>query len=225
MKKNLIIYTISLMLILASVIAISFAWFTNNKEAEADGNDIAVGDIDGTYSIEAYIDEKWTTPEEILFEEIFPGDTMYFRLKIEAKNAFVMEYQLEGISMSINGITYKDGGIYFSDEKIYDVVDNKVSVTINDEEIDLYTISDDTINLNTNYTLDKVLKLYNLGVSAEPIISKSGDELDLGTKVENVSIAKGECYYYFAIDYPEGSNDNYYQFQRIKIDHIKINEA
>lgn len=231
MKKNFIIYSISLIIILASVIVISFAWFTSNKDAKSNAPDVMVGDFDGKYSLEAYINDSWQTPDEILYEEIFPGDTMYFRFKIEANKDLSFSYKLEDITVGINDITYKDNGIYYEGQKIYDVLDNSVSVTLEDQDntsVVLYTISDDgNININKDYTIDKALTLYNIGVSESEITEieedMTGNSLD--TKVEAVSISKGTNYYYFAISYPETLNDNLYQFQKIKIDHIRITEA
>lgn len=231
MKKNFIIYSISLIIILASVIVISFAWFTSNKDAKSNAPDVMVGDFDGKYSLEAYINDSWQTPDEILYEEIFPGDTMYFRFKIEANSDLSFSYRLEDITVEINDITYQDNGIYYQNQKIYDVLDNSVSVTLEDENntsVVLYTISDDgNINISEGYTIDNALKLYNLGISESEIESipenTTGEAID--TKVEAGSISKGTNYYYFAISYPETLNDNLYQFQKIKIDHIRITEA
>lgn len=227
MRQKIFIF-ISFICVLVSLVSLSFAWFSKNESASANHDGINTDDISATVSLEAYMNNTWDSTNDIIFEDIFPSDTLYFRFKIETEKSVNLTYLCEGITTSIYGLSLNDdkSGLLYEDVLVYDVTNNEVSVEANNETVILYTISDDTININSNYTLDKALKLYPLGVSSSEITSiTDGVEGQALSSSITINDILGECYYYFAIKYEETDLDNLYQFQKIVIDHIKITEV
>lgn len=239
MKKNLILSIVSLCISSLLIVFISYAWFLSNAQVTAGILNVNVSGVDCEVTIETYQSSQWRELDELSFDNIEPGDTFYFRLKVVVGqnvrlNAKADDYTSNVISGS-DGISVdlEKSEITYQGVTLFNIEDNN-TVIIDDAVV--YNVSNSgAINVVDNYKIEKAFNVYNLGTSvtgAPSIAGATAVSLEDNIFGSGVTLQEGTSYAYFALEYEdydsssdatkEYASNNYFVYQVLHIDSINV---
>ena len=182
--KNLILSLCSLTATLLLLIVCVLGWYVVNKEASVNG---VVGSTkannDFTLAFEYYDGDSWEEVTNFDFEDMYPGDSIMFRLSVILNSAATtnISASFTGVSSQIHTLTVLDGYVTVGDVCLYEIdQNNKVMV---DETKTLYTISNAEVEL-AEYKIEDACKVYYI----EKRVQSS--DLDTVPTISNEALGK-----------------------------------
>lgn len=227
--KNLILSLCSLTATLLLLIVCVLGWYVVNKEASVNG---VVGSTqannDFTLAFEYYDGDSWEEVTNFDFEDMYPGDSIMFRLSVILNSAATtnISASFTGVSSQIHTLTVLDGYVAVGDVCLYEIdQNNKVMV---DGTKTLYTISNAEVEL-AEYKIEDACKVYYI----EKRVQSS--DLDTVPTISNEALGKSmtaefissieiteSSNLYFAIRYEDLEDNNYYAYQTLIIDKLIV---
>lgn len=229
-NKNLILSICSLSATLLLLIVCVLGWYVVNKEASVTG---VVGTTNGnddfSLKLEYYDGDSWEEVTDFNFEDMFPGDSINFRLNVLCNTNSITEISTSftGISSKSHTLVVDNGYIKLGDIVLYEIDQNN-KVTVNTNET-LYTISNDSISLD-DYKLEDACKVYYIEKrlleeddNSVPVIEASATgEMLTNEFISNVEVLESSNLY-FAVRYENLESNNYYAYQILDINQLIVN--
>ena len=240
MKKNLILSIVSLCLASMLMVFMAFAWYTTNSKVSASVLNVKVDGKECDVTIETYQSGSWIELDDLVFDNIEPGDTFYFRLKVICASTSTIN--AEPSSYSSAAISGDDGLVVDLDEmeityqgvSLFNIEDD---YTVKIDDAVVYNINQTTgaITIVDDYGIANAFNTYNLGTSvtgAPSIAGLTGNDLDSLIFGDGVSLASGTSYAYFALEYEdydssteadkEYASNNYFVYQVLTISALNV---
>ncbi len=240
MKKNLILSIVSLCLAFMVTFLVLFAWLTTNATTKASILNVHVNGVQCDVSLETYQNNSWVELDDLSFDNLEPGDVIYFRLKVDSEvpvrvnanpDSFTSEAigGADGIVVDLTNmeLTYQGVSIFNIEDDYTVLIDNQVVYNIN-AVTGAITIVDD-------YKIGNAMNTYNLGtsVTGKPSIEGlTGNALGSLIFDSGVSLSSGISYAYFAIEYEdydsssstlkEFSSNNFFVYQLLTITALNV---
>ncbi len=239
MKKKLIIYSISFVLVILVSFAISFAWFTNNKRTTS-GLLVPIGGEECTFQLESYnpVKGEWEYLEEIELEDMWPGDVFYFRFKLSTTQPSVnVNAEFEDISTTMIEeleIDMVEKILVYNDVTVFEIDENnQVKLENGDVLYDIAMNDQDVweVFVNDEYAIEHAMATIPMGSHGvdyeawEADISgiEKGEIYDLLLGPTGAQITSGGAQYcYFALEYLDLDDNSCYSYQNMHIDHLNV---
>lgn len=220
---------ISLSLAILLTIVIALAWFTENKSSTSKIGVNVIGAEDDSVTLEGYnySTSKWTSVNNISFDNFSPGDKYYLRLKVNSVSSsdriLTASYgdfdsylsSFVNVDILSNPTSEILGYITYLGIPIMDIVasdDSSYPYAVYMDNVKIYSITNDLdVVINEEYKIHNALVSYNLGSSKDDLNPTYFDFSDLDSIEITDSIfdsgvyiyGNSTTYCYFALEYTD----------------------
>lgn len=228
--KKLIMSVVSLAVSVIMLFTVCFAWFTQNKEATAQG--IMASSEDLNINVKLFMHDGIEYSENTAIGSIYPGDIKYFRLDVISSYDSPAEIYctFDNISSFVSDKLKVD----LNQKKVY--VDDPVTTRIDLYDLDeanrvvvddkvLYEYKNDRLVL-ADYKIESMIKYYRCNDDFTALSGYTPKYLDGDLVVENNYLvsANSTSSIYFALEFDELAS-SYYSYQKLNIGLMKINKV
>lgn len=231
MKFKIVLSIITCSLCLLVFTISTYAWITITKQNNANNINAGLEEKTCSYSLYSYQEDTWVNSNgtDITVSNFFPGTVEYFKLVITntMNKDLTIKASLKNYSSSLNGeLLYNDttNSVYVTDRANNDIpmytANNEDYVMIGTDV--LYDCTDGTVQL-ADYKIEDSVLLYLLENNDTPSLTNSSNiQLNANLITDVTIISTASVTVYFAIEFYETNNDNYYQYQNFNIGGILI---
>ena len=240
MKKhlNLILSLASLFVTGFLLVTVLMAWYISNDSVKATG--IIGKTEDNTAEFKLYywdkVSKQWIRSDGELSVEAWPDDVIYFKLVADGLTAN-SEYSAHftGISSVLNQeivtATHSTNySVLYNNVVMYQSQTSDITVTEDNEEKTLYTITEDSGEYSVeldDYKIEDVFKLYTSPIITNDVPKGIGSDVAqaLETAIFDYTVLTTTSIDYFALSFVSTGDDiidSYYQFQGLSIKSLFI---
>lgn len=251
-KFDRILPICTLLVTLLLLVMVAMAWYVSNDTVTASGITGATQGENYTLTLERgqYDDTNgwtWHKVDELSFTNVTPGNTFYFRIKLDTNGnldePINLSASFDGVSSELipNKLQILNGYVCTSDGyALYEIVNNQVLI---DGKV-LYDCTNGTIKLD-DYLIQDTFRFYSFGLDI-PTNDESLDEANSVTSLSSLPKfditvnqsdldANNNAYYYFALEFNEEDSlvqmpnssvptSNCYLYQKFIISEVAISK-
>lgn len=221
--KKLLPSIFSLILTALLLITCVMAWYSANEVVRATGVIAATKDEDCTFKLEYYSDSTWNEALELNLSNLWPSDVEYFRLICTSTSTSekTITSKFNGITSFLqpDKLTISNGNVVYNTVPMYAIENDAVMVGADT----LYNVIEGELTL-ADYKLEDALNVYYLGneFNGGSLTGKIAKKI-VAPIFESEVLSTGRSTFYFAIEYADSTDNNYYAYQGLSIQSIRIN--